>query len=99
MAGPGFEPHGCAKEAGSTHDGDRDEEEHADHLLQPWSADYMGHVGDGVVARVVVVKVPLEDGAGGVEGVPAQYVDGAGEGPACSRLDARIQAKPTICKL
>ena len=65
-----------AKDAGCTDNSIGHEEEDADDLLQPLTADNIGHVGDGVAPGVVVAEVALNNGAVGVEELPAQNVDG-----------------------
>lgn len=80
MVRQGVQTHRRPKDARGPHDGKCDEEEDADDLAQPGPADDVGHVGDGVATCVPVAEVALQDGAVGVEELPAEDVDGAGEG-------------------
>lgn len=80
MVGQGVQPRGGTHDAGRHADGVRDEEENADDLFEPGPTDNVRHVCDRVAPCVVVPEVALHDGAVGVQGLPAQDVDGAGEG-------------------
>lgn len=68
------------KDSRSTDNGKGDEEDDPHEFSQPDTADLLSHVGDGVAACVRVAKVSLHDCAVGVEGLPADHVDGTREG-------------------
>ncbi|KAI6765692.1 hypothetical protein HG530_006762 [Fusarium avenaceum] len=53
----------CAKDSRRADNSVRDKKEDTDDLLQPRSADHVGHVGDGVAASMCIAEVALHNGA------------------------------------
>lgn len=68
----------CAKDSRRADNSVRDKKEDTDDLLQPRSADHVGHVGDGVAASMCIAEVALHNGAVCVECLPPEDIDRTG---------------------
>ncbi|KAI6755366.1 hypothetical protein HG531_004472 [Fusarium graminearum] len=74
-----IESHRCTKDTGCADDGVCDEEKNSNDLLEPCTADNIGHVGDGMAACMRIAKVALDNGAVRVQSLPAKDIDRTGK--------------------
>ena len=69
-----------AYHAGRSDDDESDEEQNTGYLLHNSSANKLAHIGNAVAARMIGFELTLNEGAPGVQELPAKHIDGTRKG-------------------